>query len=102
MLCLGSASALFMSASATRGVHLFRLRRNEALMQRMLRFVARFNREHGPGLPPPPPDLFWDSADEYEALLQGLVRASREDVEIVARIPDSHVQRGRDAPFFWD
>ena len=103
MLCLGSGcqSALFMSASATKGVNIFRLRRNEALMRLMLKFVARFAAEHGSGKPPPGPNLWW-GVDEYDALLEGLKRASRKDVELVARVPDSEVQRGRDAPFFLD
>ena len=90
-----------MSASATKGVNLFRLRREEPLMRLMLKFVARFAAEHGRGKPPPGPNLWW-GADEYDSLLEGLKRASREDVELVARVPDSAVQRGRDAPFFFD
>lgn len=96
MLCLGSkcSSALFMSASATRGVNLFRLHRDEALMDAMLRLVARFAAEYGSGRPPPEPDYFWGTAG-YAQLLDGLRRASRENVELVAHIPDAEVQRGR-------
>ena len=79
---------------------MFRLRRDDALMQLMLRFVSRFAREYGgPGKPPPDPDFFW-GCDEYDALLHGLTRASREGVELVASIPDSEMQRGREGPFF--
>jgi hypothetical protein len=103
MLCMGAGcrSALFMSASATKGVHIFRLRRDESLMRLMLTFVAKFAAEHGRGKPPPPPDFWW-GVDEYDALLEGLRRAGREDVELVARVPDNEVQRGRAAPFFFD
>lgn len=103
MLCLGCScqSAVFMSASATKGVNIFRLRRNEELMRLMLKFVARFAAEHGCGKPPPGPDLWW-GVDEYDSLLEGLKRASSEDVELVAHVPDSEVQRGREAPFFFD
>ena len=90
-----------MSASATKGVHIFRLRRDESLMRLMLTFVAKFAAEHGRGKPPPPPDFWW-GVDEYDALLEGLRRAGREDVELVARVPDNEVQRGRAAPFFFD
>lgn len=102
MLCLGATcqSALFMSASATKGVHIFRLRRNEQLMQRMLGFVARFASEYGFGRAPPKPDYFWGSPG-YDLLLDGLARASREDVELVARVPNGDVQRGKEAPFFF-
>jgi hypothetical protein len=107
MLCLESClgegevctSALFMSASATRGAHLFRLRRDEALMRAVVTHVARFAHMYGHGQPPPPEDYFWGSPG-YEELLEQMVRASKEHVELVARIPNSHVQRGRDAPFF--
>ena len=96
MLCLGEAcqSALFMSASATRGVNIFRLRRDERLMHLILRFVTRFASEYGGGRPAPPPDYFWDEP-EYETLLEGLRLASREQVELVACIPDAEVQRAR-------
>lgn len=104
MLCLGEAcsSALFMSASATRGVNVFRLHRDEALMHAMLRFVAYFHAEYGGGRhPPPPPDYLW-GAPGYAELLEGLQRASREQVELVAHIPDAEVQRGTEGRFFED
>lgn len=102
MLCLGEkcTSALFMSASATRGINVFRLRRDDQLMHMILTFVAHFTAEYGGGRPPPDADYFWDHPG-YAALLEGMVRASREDVELVARIPYAQVQRGKDEPFFW-
>lgn len=103
MLCLGSRcnSAVFMSCSATRGAHIMRLRRDERLMTLMLRFVAHFAADFGrAGCQPPEPDYFW-GVPEYDSLLKGLARAAAEDVETVARIPDSEVQRGREARFFF-
>ena len=90
-----------MSCSATRGAHIMRLRRDERLMTLMLRFVAHFAADFGrPGCQPPEPDYFW-GVPEYDSLLKGLARAAAEDVETVARIPDSEVQRGREARFFF-
>jgi hypothetical protein len=103
MLCLGDAcsSALFMSCSATRGVNIFRLRRDSALMQAMLHFLARFNAAHGCGQPPPRPNFFW-GAPGYSQLLVRLKHASRKQVEFVVHIPDADVQRGNDGRFFCD
>lgn len=89
-----------MSCSATAGANLFRLKRDDKLMILMLRFIARFADEHGAGQPPPGPDYFWGEP-EYAKLLAGLTRASHDDVELIARIPDNEVQRGRDGPFFF-
>ena len=95
MLCLGPScrSCLFMSCSATRGANLFRVRRDDALMDAILRFVARFAREYGgAGAPPPPADFFWDDP-EYHALLEALKAASA-SVERVEHIPNERIQRG--------
>ena len=101
MLCLGEAcsSALFLSCSATKGANLFRLRRDTQLQGLVLKFVARFADRHGAGQPPPPPDHFW-GCREYASLLEGLSRASREAVELVAHIPHAEIQRGPEAPLF--
>jgi len=104
MLCLGEAcsSAIFMSASATRGVNIFRVRRDEALLQDMLRFVAIFHADYCSGCPPPPPNFFWD-LPEYALLLENLKHAGRNHVEFVAHIPDDEVQRaGKNQRFFLD
>jgi len=103
MLCLGEAcsSALFMSCSATRGVNIFRLRRDSALMQDILHFVARFNAAHGCGRPPPCPNFLW-GAPGYSQLLLRLKHASRKQVELVVHIPNADVQRGDDGRFFCD
>jgi hypothetical protein len=103
MLCLGRmcSSALFMSCSATRGVNIFRLRRDEALMHSMLLFIARFHEAHGGGGSIPPPNFMWRAPGYFE-FLEGLNRASREHVELVAHIPHSQVQRGTHGNFFCD
>lgn len=102
MLCLGEAcsSALFMSASATRGVKLFRVHRDEGLLQDMLRFVARFHADYRSE--PPEPNFFWDLPD-YALLLENLKHAGRMHVELIAHIPDDEVQRaGKNQSFFLD
>ena len=82
-----------MSCSATRGANLFRVRRDDALMDAILRFVARFAREYGGAdAPPPPADFFWDDP-EYHALLEALKAASA-SVERVEHIPNERIQRG--------
>jgi hypothetical protein len=95
MLCLGPScrSCLFMSCSATRGANLFRVPRDDALMDAILHFVARFAREHGgAGAPPPPADFFW-AEPEYQALLEAL-KAVSSSVERVEHIPNERIQRG--------
>ena len=103
MLCLGRAcsSALFMSCSATRGINMFRLRRDDALMHCMLLFIARFNAAHGGGGSSPPPNFMW-GLPGYLQLLQGLQRASREHVQLVAHIDHDQVQRGAHEHLFCD
>lgn len=104
MLCMGEAcsSALFMSSSATRGVNVFRLHRDEALLQDMLRFVARFHADYRSGRPPPRPNFFWDLPG-YARFLENLKHAGRMHVELVAHIPDDEVQRaGKNQSFFLD
>ena len=95
MLCLGPScrSCLFMSCSATRGANLFRVPRDDALMDAILHFVARFAREYGgAGAPPPPPDFFWGEP-EYQALLDAL-KAVTAAVKRVEHIPNERIQRG--------
>ena len=101
MLCLGRecSSALFMSASATKGINVFRLHRDQGLMERILGFVARFAAQYGGGAAVPPIDFFWGT-DGYRELLEGLRRASVEHVELLAHIPDDEVQRGHHDSFF--
>jgi hypothetical protein len=103
MLCLGETctSAIFMSASATRGIKVFRLRRDNFLMQDMLRFAARFCADYGRGHPPPRPNFFWGSPG-YAQLLNKLKHASRQHVELVAHIPYDEVQRASDESLFSD
>jgi len=105
MLCLGGScrSCLFMSCSATRGANLFRVPRDDALMDAILHFVARFAREHGgAGAPPPPTDFFWGEP-EYQALLEAL-KAAASAVERVEHIPNERIQRGgaRSERLFFD
>jgi hypothetical protein len=59
VLCMGEkcSSALFMSSSATRGANIFRVRRDDAVMNAMVLFIARFNARHGSGHPPPDPNF---------------------------------------------
>jgi hypothetical protein len=103
MLCLGEkcSSALFMSSSATRGANIFRVRRDDAVMNSMLLFIARFNARHGNGRPPPTPN-FMSGVAGYSQFLDRLKRACREHVQLVAHIPHDDVQRGHDARFFAD
>jgi hypothetical protein len=69
MLCLGEecTSALFMSFSATRGANLFRLPRDERLMDLVLGFVGRFAEEYGEGRKEPEKNFWWGGEweDEY-------------------------------------
>ena len=41
------------------------------------------------------------SEDKYSELLEAIKVSAKRDVECCARIPDEHVQRGSNAPFFW-
>ena len=101
MLCCGDQcrSALFMSMSALKGAHVFRVHRDDELMQRMLDFVERFANDYGRD-EPPPEDFFWGQTG-YSELLEAIKVSAKRDVECCARIPDEHVQRGNNAPFFW-
>ena len=90
-----------MSCSATRGVNIYRLRRDDALMHSMLLFIARFHLAHGGGGSSPPPNFMW-GLPGYFQLLEGLQRASREHVELVAHIEHAQVQRGAHAHLFYD
>ena len=103
---LSCRSCLFMSCSATRGANLFRVRRDDALMDAILHFVARFAREYGgAGAPAPPADFFWGDP-EYQALLRGASRPPPPTVERVEHIPNERIQRGgragRAAVLRWD
>ena len=103
MLCLGDAcvSALFMSCSATRGINIFRLRRDNAVMLAMLSFIARFNVRYGSGRSPPPPNFMWGVAG-YSQLLQSFKRAVRDHVDLVAHVSDAEVQRDAAGHLFFD
>lgn len=103
MLCLGEAcsSALFMSASATRGINVFRIRRDASLMKDMLGFTALFCKHYGRGHQPPPPNFFW-GLPGYAQLLDKLKSASRRHIELVGHIPEAEVQRGTNENLFSD
>ena len=101
MLCAGRrcSSVLFLSCSATRGCVISRLHRDDSLMHTMLTFVARFATKYGGGKSAPEIDYFWDEPG-YQPLLLAFRSAAATDVEVVARIPNSKMQRGAPAAFF--
>eukprot|EP00035_Acanthoeca_spectabilis_P001052 m.77233 g.77233 ORF g.77233 m.77233 type:complete len:167 (+) comp10594_c0_seq2:1306-1806(+) len=92
MLCCGPEcqSAVFMSCSATRGIEVFRVKRDKELGDMMLTFLARLTTEVSRGQPPNI-DLFWDDP-AYHVMLRRLVRIGREVVHIATISPED-VQR---------
>jgi len=100
MLCAGDgcASVVFLSASATRGANVFRLRRHPPLMRAILAYIGRFATQFGAAAAEPPQDFFWGEP-EYARLLQ-LLQQTAAGAELVARIPEARMQRGvDDGPF---
>ncbi len=70
MLCAGAGSALLAIESATRGMALYRMYRDEAYISQMLHFVARFNAEFvlSPTRRWPVGELFGGSTEHAEFL----------------------------------
>ncbi len=75
-MCAGTHSALLVSRSATRGLVVFRMMRDDAYLACMLRVLGRLWREHVLPRRPPPRDLFASWA-EYHALLSSTVTVRR-------------------------
>jgi hypothetical protein len=99
MICAEAESVLFASCSATRGANIFRLQRNESLMQTMLKYVDQFASQFGSSDADPPPINFFSNEDAYRSFVRAMAKASSR-VELVAYIPNQEVQRAKPEHLF--
>ena len=107
--CAGPSctAANLLSLSATRGVIVHRVPRDDAWIECMLALFGRFHAEwctDSPGGSSAPPPDFWHH-DEQAAWLRRRTRKVAAEAEIVAKIENDLVQRGSIAswgPLFFD
>jgi hypothetical protein len=91
MLCAGTPSALLASRSATKGIRVFRVARDDVYLRQMLAVASRLWTAHVLLHRPPPADVY-ASMPEYGAFLQRTVQAGAS----CARAGRGH-SRGTDA-----
>ena len=72
-----------MSRSATKGMRLYRVQRDDAYLRILLAVVSRLWREHVLPRRPPPPDLF-KSWDTYHSRVRQTVAAARRATLLLA------------------
>ena len=95
--CAGSdcTAANLLSLSATRGARIFRVERDEPMLQCMVALYARFYQQFCTGSRPnAPPKDFWKH-DEQAAWLRGRILALSRSATRIATIPNDMVQRSR-------
>ena len=97
----GTASALLVSRSATKGTRVYRLRRDDELLRLMLLVISRLWLQHCRTQRPPPSDC-WSSWREHHELLARL-RLAAASAELVATLPAGGLQLpGVDTRWFLD
>ncbi|GAB4823700.1 hypothetical protein N2152v2_010746 [Parachlorella kessleri] len=100
MLCAGTRTALLVSRSATKGLHVFRMARDDDYLQLMLRVLSRFWSEFVQRQRQPPQDMF-SSWAHYHRLLQQTVLIAR-SAELALRASSSRTPYGDDCRLFLD
>ena len=102
MLCAGAASALLVSRSATHGVRVFRVARDDAYLRLMLCVLSELWTEHVARRRPPPPDALGRLPQHGELLrrTQAIARAA----QVVRDVPEEDMPTvpKRDLRFFLD
>lgn len=93
ILCLGPQcrAANFMSCSATRGINVLRVARDDDYIRRMLSLVDVFHRKYVQTATPPPPNFAAEFPD-YMQFLEETKRVAK-SAKMVAHIPPEAVQR---------
>ncbi|BDA44460.1 hypothetical protein COCOBI_05-6450 [Coccomyxa sp. Obi] len=97
MLATPANSALLVSRSATKGLTIYRMWRDEDYVQTMLHFVSRLYTEHVLPGRTPPANIFW-GLPEYASFLERTV-ALADGAAVVAHITTAEVERAACADF---
>lgn len=100
MLCSGTPSALLASRSATKGIRVFRMARDEVYLRQMLAVASRLWTAHVLLRCPPPADAY-TSMPEYGAFLQRTVQIAH-NAEVVAAVADCEIAPCADRRPFLD
>eukprot|EP00887_Chlorella_sp_A99_P000528 scaffold17.g528.t1 len=101
MLCAGTRSGLLVSRSATKGIRVFRMPRDDAYVRLMLAVLARLWRDHVLPQRPPPAEA-WASWAEHHRLLSATAALAAGAAQVATAESATYHPPGGDPRFFLD
>ncbi|EFN52793.1 hypothetical protein CHLNCDRAFT_138438 [Chlorella variabilis] len=100
MLCAGTRSGLLVSRSATKGMRVFRMQRDDELLRLMLLVISRLWQQHVLPGRPPPADVYASWHEHHDMMRR--IREVANEAALVVATEDMRHMPGGDSRWFLD